>query len=237
MSDATIKAPPSPATRGMVGMGVRSVVAAARKLRRSSTEVERILWYRIRDKQIEDFRFRRQRPIGKYIVDFVCLDAMLIIEVDGGQHADAVLADAARTRFLESLGYRVLRFWNNEVIENLEGVLERIREALLQPAKSNPPCRARCPLHRATVRQATSMLAEIPASPPTLPLAGEGAGSAWMDCGVETTPTLPLAGEGAESTNADVSARTPSPATRGKVGMGVRSNAGAANEDTKAYRK
>ena len=170
-------------------MGVRSVVAAARKLRRSSTEVERILWYRIRDKQIEDFRFRRQRPIGKYIVDFVCLDAMLIIEVDGGQHADAVLADAARTRFLESLGYRVLRFWNNEVIENLEGVLERIREALLQPANSNP------------------------------------------------TPTLPLAGEGAESTNADVSARTPSPATRGKVGMGGRSNAGAANEDTKAYRK
>ena len=189
MSDATNKAPPSPAQRGKAGMGVRSVVAAARKLRRSSTDVERILWHRIRDKQIEDFRFRRQRPIGKYIVDFVCLDAMLIVEVDGGQHADAVLADAARTQFLESLGYRVLRFWNNEVLENMEGVLERIREALLKLATSNP------------------------------------------------TPTLPFAGEGADTASADVSARSPSPAKRGKAGMGVRSNGGVADKDTKAKRK
>ncbi|MEO8104186.1 MAG: endonuclease domain-containing protein, partial [Betaproteobacteria bacterium] len=123
------------------GMGVRSVVAAARKLRRNSTEVERKLWHRVRDKQIEDFRFRRQRPIGKYIVDFVCLEANLIIELDGSQHADAVTADAARTQFLESLGYRVLRFWNNEVLENIEGVLERIREVLVQPAMSNPTLR------------------------------------------------------------------------------------------------
>jgi very-short-patch-repair endonuclease len=119
-------------------MGVRSVVAAARKLRRSSTGVERKLWHRIRDKQVEDFRFRRQRPIGKYIVDFVSLEAKLIIEVDGGQHATREVQDAARTIFLESLGYRVVRFWNNEVIDDMEGVLERIRATLLQSAKSNP---------------------------------------------------------------------------------------------------
>ena len=116
---------PSPVLR------VRSIVATARKLRRSSTDVERKLWHRIRDKQVEGFRFRRQRPIEKYIVDFICLDARLIVELNGGQHAENVAHDKKRTAFLESLGYRVLRFWNSEVIENIEGVLERLREALL----------------------------------------------------------------------------------------------------------
>ena len=123
--------PPSPAARGKVGMGVRRIVAAARKLRRSTTDVERKLWHRIRDKQIEGFRFRRQRPVGRFIVDFICLDARLIVELDGGQHAENVAHDKKRSAFLESLGYRVLRFWNNEVIENMDGVLERLREALL----------------------------------------------------------------------------------------------------------
>ena len=123
--------PPSPALRGKVGMGVRRIVAAARKLRRSTTDVERKLWHRIRDKQIEGFRFRRQRPVGRFIVDFICLDARLIVELDGGQHAENVAHDKKRSAFLESLGYRVLRFWNNEVIENMDGVLERLREALL----------------------------------------------------------------------------------------------------------
>ncbi len=149
MRDAVRKSTPSSATRGKVGMGVRRQVATARLLRRNSTDVERRLWHRIREKQIEGFRFRRQRPIGKYIVDFVCLEAKLIVELDGGQHAEHADADTARTEFLESLGYRVVRFWNNEVLENMEGVLERIREALLQPATSNPT--------------------------PTLPFAGEGA--------------------------------------------------------------
>ena len=122
---------PSPAQRGKAGMGVRSIVATARKLRRSSTNVERKLWHRIRDKQVEGFRFRRQRPVGRFIVDFICLDARLIVELDGGQHAENVAHDKKRSAFLESLGYRVLRFWNNEVIENMDGVLERLREVLL----------------------------------------------------------------------------------------------------------
>ena len=79
---------------------VRRIVAKARKLRRNSTDVERQLWHRIRDKQIDEFRFRRQRPIGKYIVDFVCLDAMLIVELDGGQHAGDAAYDQRRTAFL-----------------------------------------------------------------------------------------------------------------------------------------
>lgn len=124
-----------------VGKGVRRIVAAARKLRRTSTDMERKLWHRIRDKQIEAFRFRRQRPIGKYIVDFICLEAKLIVELDGGQHAESVLPDEKRTVFLESLGYHVVRFWNNEVLENMDGVLARIREHLLglhQPHPSPP---------------------------------------------------------------------------------------------------
>jgi len=151
MSDDRRELPPSLATRGKVGMGVRQQVAIARKLRSASTDVERKLWQKIRERQIEEFRFRRQRPIGNFVVDFVCLEAKLIVELDGGQHAEPakVAADETRTKFLESLGYRMLRFWNNEVLENMQGVLEHIREMLLQPAESNPT--------------------------PALPLAGEGA--------------------------------------------------------------
>jgi very-short-patch-repair endonuclease len=104
----------------------REIVAKARQLRRSMTIAEHSLWRAIRDKQLNDFRFRRQRPIGKYIVDFVCLEAMLILEVDGGQHAERMTYDEKRTTFLEQLGYRVLRFWNNDVLQNLEGVVEKI---------------------------------------------------------------------------------------------------------------
>lgn len=177
---------PAPASSSLRG-GVRSIVATARKLRRSATDVERKLWHRIRDKQIEDFRFRRQRPIGKFIVDFICIDARLIVELDGGQHAENALGDSKRTEFLESLGYKVVRFWNNEVIENMEGVLERLREELLTTRLLTPPS------------------------------------------------ALPLAGEGTDRASASVGAGTnaPSPATRGKVGMGVRSNSGAVTNNDK----
>ena len=180
--------PPSPAARGKVGMGVRRIVAAARKLRRSTTDVERKLWHRIRDKQIEGFRFRRQRPVGRFIVDFICLDARLIVELDGGQHAENVAHDKKRSAFLESLGYRVLRFWNNEVIENMDGVLERLREALLL-TRLDPTL--------------------------TLPLAGEGTDLA----GVEV-----VAANEIDRASAEVVAIAPSPAKRGKAGMGVRTN-------------
>lgn len=105
----------------------------ARQLRRDATLVERRLWYRLRRSQL-GVRFRRQQPIGPFVVDLVCLSRRLVIELDGGQHVVAAEADARRTRFLESQGYRVIRFWNHEVIENTEGVLARIAEVLGQGA-------------------------------------------------------------------------------------------------------
>ena len=139
MNDSNGQLPPSVALQGKVGMGVRRTVAAARKLRRTSSDVERKLWHRIRDKQLEGYRFRRQRTIDKYIVDFMCLDAKLIVELDDGQHAEGAAYDEKQTAFLESLGFRVLRFWNIEVIENIEGVLERIRGELLRRQAPTPP--------------------------------------------------------------------------------------------------
>jgi very-short-patch-repair endonuclease len=85
---------------------------------------------RLRRKQLDGFRFRRQQPIGRYIVDFFCPDAKFIIEIDGGQHADQEQADAQRTHWLEEKGYRVVRFWNNDVLANTDGVLLRIRKLL-----------------------------------------------------------------------------------------------------------
>ena len=85
---------------------------------------------RLRRKQLDGFRFHRQQPIGRYIVDFFCAEAQLIIEIDGGQHTDRKKADAVRTRWLEEKGYCVVRFWNNDVLANTDGVLLRIRELL-----------------------------------------------------------------------------------------------------------
>jgi very-short-patch-repair endonuclease len=128
---------PSP-VRGKAGMGVRKAVQRARELRRNPTDTERKLWHHIRDKQIENFRFRRQRPIGKYIVDFICLEANLVIELDGGQHAEQLQYDAARTKYLTAQGLHVLRYWNNDVVQNIEGVLEDIRVVLMQRTPSQP---------------------------------------------------------------------------------------------------
>ena len=105
-------------------------VRIARKLRNNPTEAEQRLWSRLRRKQIESRRFRRQVPLGPYVADFVCFDERLIIEVDGGQHADRVARDSERTVWLEAQGYRVLRFWNNDVLSNTDGVIEAIRVAL-----------------------------------------------------------------------------------------------------------
>ena len=102
----------------------------ARALRKSTTDAERKLWSVLRRLQIDGHRFRRQHPIGVYVVDFVCLAEKLVIEVDGGQHAENIQADDARTAWLESSGYRVLRFWNNDVLGNTDGVVEEIRAAL-----------------------------------------------------------------------------------------------------------
>ena len=90
----------------------------ARTLRRDMTEAERRLWQMLRSRQTEACRFRRQVPIGGFIADFACHAARLIVEIDGGQHDPSSESEASRTRFLEGEGYRVLRFWNNEVLDN-----------------------------------------------------------------------------------------------------------------------
>jgi len=114
----------------------------AKQLRRDSTEVEKVIWQRLRNAQM-GAKFRRQEPILGFTVDFVAHDHRIVIELDGGQHADRVQYDQRRTRMLEQAGFRVLRFWNNEVNDNLEGVLETIRSAL-----ADTPVLRRDPLHK-----------------------------------------------------------------------------------------
>ncbi len=94
------------------------------------TDAEQALWRHLRDRQVDGYRFRRQVPIGTYIADFACLERRLIVEVDGGQHAINEADDKIRDAWLEREGYRVLRFWNNDVLSNRNGVLQRISEAL-----------------------------------------------------------------------------------------------------------
>jgi len=95
----------------------------ARKLRRTQSNAEAIFWREVRGRLLGGFKFRRQVPIDKFITDFVCESAKLIIELDGHQHADTKDADLARTAILETKGYRVIRFWNHDVYDNLEGVM------------------------------------------------------------------------------------------------------------------
>ena len=98
----------------------------ARRMRRSMTDAEQVLWSRLRLRQFDGYKFRRQHPIGSYIVDFVCIEARLVIEVDGVQHADDEEYDQVRSRFLAERGYRVIRYWNGDVLMHLNGVLESI---------------------------------------------------------------------------------------------------------------
>jgi very-short-patch-repair endonuclease len=107
----------------------KRLTSVARKLRRKSTDAENRLWYYLRGRRLEGAKFIRQFPIGPHIADFACRDEHLVIELDGGQHAPET--DAPRTKSMEAFGYRVIRFWNNDVFENTEGVLEAIRQELL----------------------------------------------------------------------------------------------------------
>jgi very-short-patch-repair endonuclease len=102
----------------------------AKTMRRNPTDAEALMWRRLRGTRLLEFKFKRQQPIGGYIVDFVCFERRLVIEIDGGQHADDVEADRARSNWLESEGFRVLRFWNNEVLQSTDDVLESIVRAL-----------------------------------------------------------------------------------------------------------
>jgi len=108
----------------------------ARGLRQNRTDAEPDLWQRLRRKQLDGLRFRRQVPLGPYIVDFLCAKQRLIIEVDGGQHAGANV-DRTRTAWLEGRGFRILRFWNNDVLRNLDGVIEGI--LLVLRTEASPP--------------------------------------------------------------------------------------------------
>jgi len=102
----------------------------ARQWREAQTDAERKLWMRLRSRQLGGAKFRRQQPIGPFIADLCSFEHGLVIELDGGQHAAQAEADGRRTAFLEREGYRVLRFWDHEVLQGIEAVLERIHEAL-----------------------------------------------------------------------------------------------------------
>ncbi len=105
------------------------IIAAARALRTSPTDVENLLWRQLRRKQVAELKFRRQQPIDNYLVDFVCFEKRVVIEVDGRQHASERDKDAERDEYLIGNGFKVLRFWNNDVLQNMDGVLEVLRNS------------------------------------------------------------------------------------------------------------
>lgn len=111
-------------------MNDKNLLRSAKTLRTNQTDAEQRLWHHLRGHRFMELKFKRQKPMGRYIVDFVCVERQLIIEIDGGQHAEQVEYDQRRDAWLRSKGYTVLRFWNNEVLLQLEEVLERIRLTL-----------------------------------------------------------------------------------------------------------
>ena len=115
----------------------------SRTLRKEMTDAERKLWKMLRNKEMNGYKFRRQYPYGNYILDFVCLTARLVIEVDGSQHQDAVTYDKERSLWLEQHGFKMLRFWNNDVLNQLDKVLEVIWGELqnnIRPPPQSSPC-------------------------------------------------------------------------------------------------
>jgi very-short-patch-repair endonuclease len=116
--------------RGPIHRTLRS-----RQLRVNQTDAETKLWNRIRNRQINGDKFVRQEPVGRYICDFVCREKLIVIEVDGGQHSESA-RDEVHDRFLRAQGYRVMRFWNNDVLSNIDGVLAVIDEALREISQS-----------------------------------------------------------------------------------------------------
>src|SRR4030042_480184 len=117
------------------------LVPFARNLRQSSTDAERLLWRHLRDRRLGGFKFRRQTPIGSYIMDFVCFESKAVVELDGSQHAEDehAIKDCKRDEWLGSQGFKVLRFWNHEVIGNIDGVLKRIMEECQGPLTISSP--------------------------------------------------------------------------------------------------
>jgi very-short-patch-repair endonuclease len=112
--------------------------ARARQLRRNPTDAERLLWRKLRFWQVDGLKFRRQQPLGPYIVDFVCLEKRLVIEVDGGQHAENANYDTERDAWLRAQDFVVLRFWNNDVLKNIDSVVEQVIKTLKSTPYLNP---------------------------------------------------------------------------------------------------
>lgn len=113
------------------------LIKIAKKLRKISTPEEKILWYHLRGKRFQNFKFRRQFPVDPYIVDFICLSKRLVIELDGGQHNQAN-SDIPRTEYIQSQNFRILRFWNSDINQNLESVLDKIYQELQTPSPLTP---------------------------------------------------------------------------------------------------
>ncbi len=111
----------------------------AKGLRNGATEAERAMWYRLRAKRFMGLKFKRQKPMGHYIVDFVCMELGLIVELDGGQHAEQVAYDRRRDAWLERQGFTVLRFWNNQALGEMEAVLEFLRLWVEEQKRPSPP--------------------------------------------------------------------------------------------------
>ncbi|MFC4820104.1 endonuclease domain-containing protein [Dokdonella ginsengisoli] len=138
---------------------MHSRIENARALRRRATDAEQKLWYFLRNRRLSGYRFRRQVPLGGYVADFACMQARLVVELDGGQHVDRRVEDEARARHLERGGFRVLRFWDDDALLRTEAVLESILAAL----------RSACP-HPSPLPQAGEGKEDCEA----LPQAGEG---------------------------------------------------------------
>ena len=127
-------------------MRVMSQISRARELRKQSTDAERLLWSRLRNRRLMGLKFKRQSPIGRYIVDFVCRERNLVVEIDGGHHQEQEASDLSRTEWLNSRGFRVIRYWNNQVLDDMDSVLESIRmtlEAGTSPSPQPSPSRER----------------------------------------------------------------------------------------------
>lgn len=118
------------------GMRVRIINQLSKNLRKNQTKAEIKIWRHLKNRALAGFKFRRQCAIGPYIVDFVCFEKMVVIEIDGGQHAEQLKEDARRTACLKSRGFEVLRFWNNEVLANTDAVLSAILTALVNSPSS-----------------------------------------------------------------------------------------------------
>ena len=153
----------------------------ARALRRRQTNAEAKLWFALRNRQLDGWKFKRQAPIGPFVVDFLCAEAKVIIEVDGIQHLDRrAIQDARRTEHLEQAGYRVIRFWNSDVRDNLESVVGSIWRAIQE---QQVPYRISRPVHRYDASRALAVSTNKAPSHRPSPRRGEGGGPGTVDGG------------------------------------------------------